>query len=253
MSFTLIAHRGFSSKAPENTVQAFEMAVEAGFGNFELDAQLTSDGAVVVIHDDTVDRTTDGTGAVARLTLAEVRSLDAGAKFGDGRASGPVPVPTLEEVLDRYAGRSHIHLELKSREVELPSKVAALLLRHGWLGFAARDPFEVPGLTITSFSLDQLVRSVELLPEVRHGWLVGQIDDAVVLRARSARVGGIYPRANAASAASVGMARDAGFTVRGWGVADEGDLRRLVEAGAQGTTVDWPDRARRFLDSTRLS
>lgn len=248
-AFILIAHRGFSSRAPENTIPAFDMALEAGFGNFELDAQLTSDGAVVVIHDDTVDRTTNGAGPVAGLSLTEIRTLDAGARFGDGTRSGVTPVPTLEEVLRRFAGRAHIHLELKSREAELPAKVAGLLLRHGWLGFSSDDPFGVPGITITSFSLEHLERSREQLPELRHGWLVGQIDDRVVEQARAARIQGIYPRARNASPDSVGKARDVGFIVRGWGVSDEADLRRLVDAGAQGTTVDWPDRARKFLDS----
>ncbi|MBI2964969.1 MAG: hypothetical protein HYY34_02060 [Chloroflexi bacterium] len=249
--FTLIAHRGFSSRAPENTIPAFDMAIEAGFGNFELDAQLTSDGTPVVIHDDTVDRTTNGTGLVAGLTLNEIRALDAAAKFGNGNGSGNVRVPTLEEVLVRYSGRAHIHLELKSGEQTLAARVAGLLLRHGWLGFSSDDPFGVPGITITSFSLDHLEKSREQVPEIRHGWLVGQIDDVVVEKARAARIQGIYPRASSASAESIGRARDFGFVVRGWGVTGEADLRRLVESGAQGTTVDWPDRAKKFLDSLR--
>jgi glycerophosphoryl diester phosphodiesterase len=249
MDFTLIAHRGFSSRAPENTIPAFDMAIEAGFTNFELDAQLTRDGTAVVIHDDTVDRTTNGTGPVAGLTLSEVKGLDAAAKFGNANGSGKVRVPTLEEVLVRYSGTAHIHLELKSREDALPARVAGLLLRHGWLGFSSDDPFGVPGITITSFSLDHLERSREQVPEIRHGWLVGQIDNAVIEKARAARIQGIYPRANSTTAESVGRARDLGFIVRGWGVRDEEDLRRLMESGAQGTTVDWPDRARKFLDS----
>jgi glycerophosphoryl diester phosphodiesterase len=252
MSFSLIAHRGFSSRAPENTIPAFDMAIEAGCGNFELDAQLTNDGAVVVIHDDTVDRTTDGAGAVARLTLEEIQALDAGARAPGNWFAGRTRVPTLDEVLERYAGRAHIHLELKSREEALPGAVVELLLRRGWLGFAAGEPYAVPGLTITSFSQDQLLRSRDLLPELRHGWLVGQIDDDAIAQARANRLQGLYPRAATATAETVGQARNAGFTVRGWGVRDEGDLRRLIDAGAEGTTVDWPDRARRLLDTLRL-
>jgi glycerophosphoryl diester phosphodiesterase len=247
--FTLIAHRGFSSRAPENTIAAFDMAIEAGFPNVELDAQLSKDGTVVVIHDDTVDRTTSGSGAVAGLTLEQLRGLDAAAKFSNGRGSGTIRIPTLAEVLVRYAGKAHLHLELKSKEPELPGTVAALLLKHGWLGYSSDDPFGVPGVTVTSFSLEHLQRSMEQVPELRHGWLVGQIDETVVARARDARIQGIYPRAKNASEASVGRARDLGFIVRGWGVADEQDLKRLFESGAQGTTVDWPDRARKFLDS----
>jgi glycerophosphoryl diester phosphodiesterase len=88
--FTLIAHRGFSSSAPENTIAAFDLAIDEGFDNIELDAHLSADGVPVVIHDDTLDRTTNGSGPVSSLTLAELRDLDAGAWFGN--AHMPVPL-----------------------------------------------------------------------------------------------------------------------------------------------------------------
>ncbi len=82
----MIAHRGFSSRAPENTIAAFDLAIDAGFDNIELDVHLSADGVPVVIHDDALDRTTDGSGQVSSLTLPELRALDAGAWFGDGGA-----------------------------------------------------------------------------------------------------------------------------------------------------------------------
>ena len=83
----VIAHRGNSAVAPQNTLAAFEAAWRAGAGSIELDVQLTADGEVVVIHDDTVDATTDGTGALAGLSLADVRALDAGSWFSPTRSS----------------------------------------------------------------------------------------------------------------------------------------------------------------------
>jgi glycerophosphoryl diester phosphodiesterase len=116
--FTLIAHRGFSSDAPENTYDAFDMAIENGFNNIETDVQLTSDGVPVIIHDAMLDRTTSGKGPVAEATIAYVKSLDAGVWFeapadGVGR-HGPASygdsfVPTLEEFLQRYKDNVNLH------------------------------------------------------------------------------------------------------------------------------------------------
>lgn len=105
-----LAHRGASALAPENTLEAFRTAVEAGAGGLELDVHLTSDGQVVVIHDETVDRTTGGTGAVSDMTLEELRALDAGHNFSPECVSGPpyrslgLRIPTLDEVLREFPG-----------------------------------------------------------------------------------------------------------------------------------------------------
>ncbi|MBI4306289.1 MAG: hypothetical protein HY678_08210 [Chloroflexi bacterium] len=245
--FTLIAHRGFSSRVPENTLPAFDLALESGIDNFELDAQLTKDGVVVVIHDATVDRTTDGRGPVAGFTSLDLQMLDAGSRFGDARQYAGTRIPTLRQILERYRGRAHIHLELKSTEAELPAMVAALLKDTGWLEYATGGPFKAPGITLTSFSFEQLKRSRKLLPQLRHGWLIQEIDDRVLAAARDAGIAGVYPRAENVSRASVSRAIEGDFSVRGWGVRNEADLRQLVESGAQGTTVDWPDVAKEIL------
>jgi glycerophosphoryl diester phosphodiesterase len=103
-----LAHRGASARAPENTLEAFRLGVEAGAGGLELDVHMTRDGEIVVIHDATVDRTTDGSGTVARMTLAELRGLDAGYSFspGEGRThpyrGRGVRIPTLAEVYEEF-------------------------------------------------------------------------------------------------------------------------------------------------------
>ena len=159
--FLLIAHRGFSASAPENTFAAFELAISEGFSNIELDAQLSADGVPVVFHDAEVDRTTDGVGSVANLSLSELRALDAGRWFAP-EFSGE-RVPTLAEVLERLDGRAHIHLELKSKEPVLPGLVAEILRRSGWLTETGDAPGSPLGLTISSFSLPQLQRSLAFL------------------------------------------------------------------------------------------
>ena len=140
--FTLIAHRGFSSDSPENTYDAFDLAIENGFNNIETDVQLTSDGVPVLIHDDTLDRTTTGKGLVAEASLAYINSLEAGLWF-EGPADtigrkGPAAygdsfVPTLEEFLKRYEGNVNLHLELKSKQPDLAAKAAELLDEYRWV------------------------------------------------------------------------------------------------------------------------
>ena len=124
-----LAHRGASALAPENTLEAFGAAVESGAGGLELDVHLTRDGHVVVIHDETVDRTTGGTGAVAEMTLDELRGLDAGHDFSpDGGSTLPyrdrnVLVPTLAEVLREFPGVV-VNIDMK---VDSPGIEAAVL------------------------------------------------------------------------------------------------------------------------------
>src|SRR5687767_13229007 len=150
--FVAIAHRGFSSQAPENTLAAFDLALRNGFANIELDVQLTRDKVPVVLHDAKVERTTNGTGEVSNFNLADLRRLDAGSWFSP-KYKGE-RIPTLEEVLKRYAGKIHLHLELKSDDSELPEIVATILKSDDWLKYAAVGPFAAPGLTITSAHIE---------------------------------------------------------------------------------------------------
>lgn len=106
----VIAHRGFSRRYPENTLAAFEAAIEAGADMIELDLTLSADGEFVVIHDDTLDRTTDGMGLVCDQTLDQLQMLDAGKGFGTG---GNTTIPTLDNVLDQIAPRCALNIEIK--------------------------------------------------------------------------------------------------------------------------------------------
>ena len=249
MDFTLIAHRGYSSRAPENTFFAFDLALREGFDNFELDAQITKDGQLVVFHDQTVDRVTNGSGEVDSFTLKEIQALDPAAKFdGEGDFYGAT-IPTLDEFLGRYAGRAHPHLELKSREAELPEMVAEALKRHGWLDVAGSETFAAPGLTVSSFWADQLYRSKLRLPSVRHGWLVNVVTEETVAIAEKLGFDSVYPRAGTATPETVNHAYDRGLSVRGWGIGDDDDLARIYRSKAAGTTVNWPGEAKAFLEA----
>ncbi|MCC2672218.1 MAG: glpQ [Armatimonadetes bacterium] len=139
------AHRGAMGYAPENTLQAFEIAIAQGTYRIELDVRRTRDGEIVVMHDATVDRTTNGTGAVAELDLAAVRRLCAG---------GDQPVPTLSEVLRCARGRCKLLVEIKPPGIA--DVVVEVIRREGML----------PDCTISAFDEPTLLRVKELEPEL---------------------------------------------------------------------------------------
>ena len=136
-----VAHRGASTLAPENTIEAFRLAVEAGAGGLELDVHMTRDGHIVVIHDATVDRTTNGSGAVSEMTLDELRRFDAGHNFSpDGGSTRPyrgrgVWVPTLGEVLEELPGIA-VNIEIKAGTPGIEETVLGILRDANALGRA---------------------------------------------------------------------------------------------------------------------
>lgn len=130
----IIAHRGALLEAPENTLLAFEKAIEIGADLIELDVRATQDGVLVVIHDERVDRTTNGSGAVHKMTLAELRSLDAGSWMS--AAFRGERVPTLEDVLIRLKGQVQLAIEVKAGHAlyaNIEKKLINLLKLHSWL------------------------------------------------------------------------------------------------------------------------
>lgn len=235
--FLVIAHRGASSSAPENTRAAFDRALVLGARHIELDVHATADGHVVVIHDALVDRTTDGTGAVSSQTLAGLKSLDAGSWFGAAFAGERIP--TLEEVLARYGGRAHLHVEIKGHAPDLTRRTVELIRRHG----RERD------VTITSFARARLeeVRACGL--DVPLGWLVPEATEAVVAEAAALGVAQLCPKASTVTEALVSHLHGAGFLVRAWGVGTEQLMEQVVRARADGMTVNFPERLIAYLTS----
>lgn len=232
-----IAHRGASEYAPENTVAAFDLALRLGARHFELDVQETRDGQLAVIHDDTVNRTTDGTGRVAELSLAELQAFDAGSWFGEAFAGARIP--TLEEVFRRYRRKADFHVEIKGKGTRTTELVAELVRR-----------MELAGqVTITSFQRERLEEARRLAPELPCGWLVVEVDDTVVERARALGLAQICPKASAVTPELVARLRGLGFAVRAWGVGTEEAMRQMVEAGADGMTVNFPDKLLAYLAS----
>ena len=234
-AFMAIAHRGASSYAPENTLAAFDLAIEMGARHIELDVHSTRDGRVVVIHDDAVDRTTNGSGPVTGYSLAELTALDAGSWF-DRRFAGE-RIPTLETVFERYKGRAHIHTEIKGHAADLSRATVDLVRRHEM----------AEQVTITSFQQDRLEETRGYAPELPTGWLIAEVSEAVIALARALGLSQLCPRAKTITAELVRRLHAEGFVVRAWGVADEEQMRRVVQAGADGMTVNFPDKLLEYL------
>ena len=144
----IIGHRGYPAKYPENTLAAFEAAIEAGVVMIELDVMLSRDRKVVVIHDATLDRTTNGKGAVADFSLAELKQLDAGSWFN--RQFADQQIPELSEVLDLVNGRVYVNIEIKSNAYEslhppdaIEKQVVDLLRQKDLLATSMISSFDV--------------------------------------------------------------------------------------------------------------
>lgn len=233
-----IAHRGASSYAPENTVAAFDLAIQMGVSHIELDVHSTSDGHIVVIHDETVDRTTNGTGPVTSHSLAALKALDAGSWF-EGHFSGE-RIPTFSEVLLRYKGRVHIHTEIKGHSAHLSQRIADVVRAHGM----------AEQVTITSFQKTRLEETHTYAPELPTGWLVSEVSDAVIAQARVMGLTQICPIANAVTPELIRRLHAEGLVVRAWGVATEDLMQKVVKAGADGATVNFPDKLIAYLKAT---
>jgi len=142
----IIAHRGSSSAAPENTIAAFDVAVEQGADYIELDVQMTMDQHVVVIHDDTVERTTNGNGLVKSYTLDQLKKLDAGSWFDQQYTNERIP--TLQEILERYSQRIGILIEIKhpKRQIGIEKAVARIINRFAYSRHIIIQSFDVHAL-----------------------------------------------------------------------------------------------------------
>jgi glycerophosphoryl diester phosphodiesterase len=172
---------------------------------------------------------------VASQTLAALQALDAGAWFGAAFVGSRIP--TLAEVLARYQGRAHLHIELKGHTTHLPQRTVALVRAHGM----------TQHVTFTSFQHTHLQTMRTYAPELPTGWLVGEISDAVIAQAHALGCAQLCPRASLVTPELVQRLHAEGFRVRAWGVANEVLMRQVVDAGADGMTVNFPDKLLAYI------
>jgi glycerophosphoryl diester phosphodiesterase len=199
----------------------------------ELDVQATRDGAVVVIHDETVDRTTNGVGAVAQLTLDEIRLLDAGLKKSE--AYRGERIPTLDEVLKAVKGKLGLNIEIKEGAVE--RQVCELMRSYDALGTSMVSSFEWKAL--------EIVQSID--PEIRLALLAEENRDLLIDAATSMRAYAVNPRFDLVDAAFCDKAHARGLQVFVWTVDAPDAMRILVRHGVDGIMTNYPARLRDVL------
>jgi len=228
----VIGHRGASGHAPENTLAAFRKAVALGATFVETDLQLSRDAHFVAIHDATVNRTTNGKGAVHDLTLAQLRNLDAGSWFGS-EFSGE-RIPTLEEIL-QFSKKNDVvfYLELKPG--------GSWGGEHALIG-ALRDSGELARAVAISSDAALVLRLRQVEPTLMSGLLYdGQFENpaekAVEVGARQ-----LVARGDLVTPALLEQARKKDLQVVCWTVNHPAHMRLLIEAGVHGIMSDYPDR-----------
>lgn len=218
-TFIRIAHRGASAYEPENTVKSFEKAIELNADMIEFDVRETLDGHLVVMHDETVDRTTSGTGFVSMKTLNELKGLDA----GDGQE-----VPTVEEVLELGKDRTKFVLELKQDGVE--DKVISILNKHDLLD----DVF------IVSFKPKRLKMIKKIEPKVKMGLIILAAINPVNLT-KSCGADFIAPYHKFITKSLIESAKQSGLTTFTWTVDEYSKAKSLRDKGVRGIVTNKPD------------
>jgi glycerophosphoryl diester phosphodiesterase len=233
----VIAHRGDSAHRPENTLASFASALEVGADIVELDVQLTRDGHVVVLHDPTVDRTTDGCGPVREKGLADVRKLSAGypARFAQEYAG--LRVPTLREALGLLRARARVMIEIKRESVtddEDDGIEARTVLEVRQAGMAS-------DVAIISFDRRALLRCRRLAREIARGHLFHEgAPESLVAWAREVGSELILPHKSMLSDELRDRARAAGVRVATWVVHEPDELRTLERFGLYGVGSNRP-------------
>jgi len=229
----VISHAACGGHAPENTLAGIRKAIELGSDAIEIDVQATADGVPVLMHDPTVDRTTNGTGVVAQMTLEQIRALDAGGE----------PPPTLAEVLDLTRGKVLLVMEIKQTGIEeqvarvvhatdsLDDVMAWSFFRPALEGMRAAEPRIPCGLLISPEALPQWPKARGL---------------AVKLGAQAVSV--FYAGANEQ------VARDcqrSGLALYTWTVDSSREIIRLIDLGVDGICTNYPDKAVKLLETPR--
>jgi glycerophosphoryl diester phosphodiesterase len=240
-SIMVIAHRGFSGAAPENTLAAFQKGIEIGSDMIELDVHLSRDGEIVVIHDETLERTTNGKGMVADQTLQDLKRLDAGSSFGPAFAGEKIPI--LREVLDLAKGRVLVNIEIKNPThqrysiTELAEKTLREVEKAGMIDkiiFSSFNPASLEWIgkkeprAQTAFLFHRPWNSLRDIPGSQ---------EYSVLNLRNIHL----------TREKVAELKKAGKRVNVYTVNPEEEIRKFVDWGVDGIITNYPDRLIKVL------
>jgi len=231
----IVAHRGASSLAPENTMAAVYKALELGIPWVEIDVHRTRDSVLVILHDETLDRTTNGKGEVARKRLNELAELDAGSWFGPEFAGEPIP--TLEEVLLACKDKAVVLIELKGARTE---KLTVELVRE----LDMTDQ-----VIIQSFDHQAVAKAKTLAPEIPTFILVRQDNNAqgLVNTAKFYNADGIGIRRNLLTPELIVLAHEESLVIIPWTVDDPTEMKEFLQLGVDGIITNYPQVLQEIL------
>ncbi|MBL5871984.1 glycerophosphodiester phosphodiesterase [Bacillus sporothermodurans] len=234
----IFAHRGSAGTHPENTMESFIAAEKSGAEGLELDVHLSKDGEIVVIHDETVDRTTNGKGFVHQLTVAELKELNASYKFKTFQSFIRSPkIPTLKEVFEWMRGNNLLcNIEMKNGKIMYPlleEKVIQLI----------RDYRYEERIIISSFNHYSLVRCYQLAPELETAPLYSDGLYMPWIYAKAIHSKGLHPNFKAAPNMIIQEAMANGIAVRPYTVNKESDMERLIAIQCSAIITDYPEKA----------
>lgn len=240
--FRIIAHRGASGYAPENTMAAFHRAVDMGVSEIETDVHFSSDGELILLHDDELDRTTDGSGPPGRLSLEQLRRLDAGSWMAPEFAGEPLI--TLGELFTAFGDRLTCHVELKDRSPGIGAATAAVVRQHGLQASTLLSGFDCQV---------ELIAARAAAPGLRSTVLVRPALDAAASIRQAAAEGhdGVSLYVEVIDRSLVELGHQLGLEVRCWGIGTRQDMERGAATGCNGMTINWPDWLQQWVAANR--
>ncbi|MFC3885185.1 glycerophosphodiester phosphodiesterase [Bacillus songklensis] len=250
----VIAHRGASAYAPEHTLKAYDLGIRQGGTYTEIDLQMTKDGQLIAMHDETVNRTTNGKGFVKQLTLKQIKKLDAGSSFNKlnpDRAKKEyegLQVPTLEEIFKTFGNSHHYYIETKAdpEYKGMEEKLVELMGRYH---------IKTDHVYVQSFSKESLqklkqlnpsLRLIQLLPSHLSGFITRK-----QLKAINEYAVGVGPNAHLLTRQYVQTVKSAGLNIHPYTVNDPKQMKKLIRWGVTGMFTDYPDRLSRVVNEMK--
>lgn len=221
-----IGHRGAKGYEPENTLISFQKAIELKADGVELDVHVCKSGELIVMHDFTVDRTTNGTGAIADLTLSELKKL---------RINQTIEIPTLGEVLQLFSKRHFINIELKGKDTAEP--VCDCIDRN-----VTEAKFDYQNFIVSSFQREELARVAEYNAKIPLGILTQASVEQALEWADAFSAQAIHPHFSLLTTENVALTRQKGYQIFTWTVNEFEDIARVKEFGIDAIITDFPDR-----------
>ena len=257
--FLVIAHRGASTYAPEHTMLAYEIAQQSEATYIEIDLQMTKDGILVAMHDETIDRTTEGTGLVKDYTLEEIKQLDAGQWFNStypnfaNESYEGLEVPTLEEIFSRFGDEVNYYIEMKSPKIyeEMEEELIALLQKYDLI----HKDEKLPKVIIQSFNRASLTEFHELEPRLPLIQLFSFKEQTILsgqdYNSLSTYASGIGVNLSAVDKTFIHEVQEKGFQIHLYSINDELDMKKAIDFKANGAFTNTPNLAIDLLNQSK--